>query len=112
VQSAKQQLEQNPVKISVEKIALMVSVSLIEKDTKTAYLERLSKIDFQPLENAYQASKVKITAMDMKYIICFAADLDAKDISLLFNIEPASVHTVRYRIKKKFAKEDLFRVVL
>ena len=63
-------------------------------------------------ENAYQTSKTKITGMDMKYLICFAADIDAKDISLLFNIEPASVHTVRYRIRKKFAKEDVFRMIL
>ncbi|MCL2073360.1 MAG: hypothetical protein FWH18_05540 [Marinilabiliaceae bacterium] len=63
------------------------------------------------LENAYQTSKAKITSMDIKYIICFAADLDTKDISLIFNIEPASVNTVRYRIKKKFAEEDAFRMV-
>jgi hypothetical protein len=112
IQNSKQQLEQNPVKNSVERISQMVSDSLIEKDMKVAYLERLSKIDTQLLENAYQTSKIKITSMDMKYIICFAADLDTKDISLIFNIEPASVNTVRYRIKKKFSKEDSFRMIL
>jgi len=112
VQKLQEQLKQNPVKNSVENIAQMVSDSLIDKDLRTTYLERLSKIDVNLLEQTYQVSKVKITGMDMKYIICFLAEIDVKDISLLFNIEPASVHSVRYRIKKKFSKEDAFRVVL
>jgi len=112
IQILKQELKQNPVKNTIEKIVQMVSVSLIEKEDKEVYLDRLAKIDFKLLEQAYQTSKVKITGMDMKYIICFSADIDVKDISLLFNIEPASVHTVRYRIKKKFAKKDTFRTIL
>ena len=112
IQNIQQKIEQHPVKITIENIAQSVSASLIEKDDKRTYLDRLSKIDFQLLEAAYQSSKVKITGMDMKYIICFAANIDVKDVSLLFNIEPASVHTVRYRIRKKFAKEDSFRMIL
>ena len=112
MQNVKKQLEQNPVENSIEKIVQAVSASLIEKDDKKIYLERLSAMDSELLETAYQNSKAKITGMDMKYIICFAADIDVKDISLLFNIEPASVHTVRYRIKKKFQKEDSFQMIL
>ena len=112
MQNIKQQLEQNPVKNSIEKIAQLISVSQIEKEDKKNYLERLSTIDSKQLENIYHTSKTKITGMDMKYIICFFADIDKKDISLLFNVEPASVHTVRYRIKKKFSKDDTFRMML
>ena len=108
----KQQLAQNPVKNTIEKMAQLVSASLIEKEDKKIYLERLSKMDSKLFENAYQNSKLKITGMDMKYIICFAANIDVKDICLLFHIEPASVHTVRYRIKKKFAKDDTIRIIL
>ncbi|MCL2027999.1 MAG: hypothetical protein FWG79_05865, partial [Bacteroidales bacterium] len=106
IHSTKQQLEQYPVKNTIDTIAQQISATLIEKDTKAAYLDRLSKIDCQLLEHAYQTSKVKLTGMDIKYIICFSANIDVKDISLLFNIEPASVHTVRYRIRRKFAKGD------
>ena len=111
-QNAKQQLEQNRVKNTIEDITKLISVSLIETNDKQIYLQRLSQIDVKLLETAYQISKVKITGMDMKYLVCFTTDMDVKDISLLFNIEPASVHTVRYRIKKKFSKEDSFRVML
>ncbi|MCL2028656.1 MAG: hypothetical protein FWG79_09280, partial [Bacteroidales bacterium] len=106
IHSTKQQLEQYPVKNTIDTIAQQISAALIDRDTKAAYLDRLSKIDCQLLEHAYQTSKVKLTGMDIKYIICFSANIDVKDISLLFNIEPASVHTVRYRIRRKFAKGD------
>jgi len=112
LQSAQQQLERHPVQNTIENIAHIISGSIIDKDDKKVYLERLAGLDSKLLEGAYQTSNVKITGMDMKYIICFAADMDVKDIGLLFNIEPASVHTVRYRIRKKFAKEDVFRMIL
>ena len=105
-------MEQYPIRNVIDNIAQVISASNIEKDYKKAYLERLMKVDTKLLEMAYQTSKEKITGKDMKYIICFATDVDVKDISLLFNIEPASVHTVRYRIKKKFAKNDTFRMIL
>ena len=107
LQSDKQQLEHYRVQNTIESIVQMVSDSMIENDVKKTYLERLSKLDPQLLESVYQNANMKITGMDMKYIICFAADMEGKDISLIFNVEPASVHTVRYRIRKKCVKENL-----
>ena len=107
-----QHLEQNPVENTIKKLTLLIENSVIPKDTKDKYLDRLSKLDVKRLEHAFQFSKTKITGMDMKYIICLAADIDTHDVGLLFNIESASVHTVRYRIRKKFAKEDSFRMIL
>jgi len=101
-----------PIGIIVENLVQAISLSHIAKKDQKVYIERLLKIDFQLFESAYQNTQVKISGRDMKYIICFAVDIDVKDISLLFNIEPASVHTARYRIKKKFAKNDSFRMIL
>jgi hypothetical protein len=111
-QTDKEQLDYYRVQNTIESIAQMISDSMIETDNKKTYLERLSKLDPKMLENIYQNTNVKITGMDMKYIICFVVDLDEKDICLIFNIEQASVYTVRYRIKKKLAKEDLFKMIL
>ena len=105
-------MEQYLIKNVIDNIAQAISTSHIKTEGKKTYIERLSKIDAKLLEMAYQTSTVKITGKDMKYIICFAADFEVKDVSQLFNIEPASVHTVRYRIRKKFAKEDIFRMIL
>jgi ribosomal protein L23 len=35
-----------------------------------------------------------------------------KNMSLLFNVEPASIRTVRYRIKKKFGKKNTFNFLM
>ena len=105
-------MEQYPIKNVIDNIAQAISASNIEADDKEAYIERLSKIDAKLLETAYQTSKEKITSKEMKYFICFAADISVRDISALFKVEAASVHTVRYRIRKKFAKNDTFRVIL
>ena len=46
--------------------------------------------------------------MDKRYLMCFAAGLSAEQVADIFNVEPASVYTVRYRIRKKFPKEKSF----
>ncbi len=104
--------EQTPVADTIEKIARKVLFSTIDTDSKSIYLDSLSHLDDALLENAYRNSEGKITPLDMKYIICFNAGMSVRDISILFNIEPASVTTVRYRIRKKFAKEDSFRTII
>jgi hypothetical protein len=110
--NAKQQLEQDPVEHTIEKIAQLISGSLIEKDIKKGYLENISKIDPKLLEQAYRTSEEKVTGMELKYMVCFLAAMDVKDISLIFDVEPASVRTVRYRIRKKFPEKDPFRAIL
>ncbi len=106
-QADKQELERYRAGNTIESITQIVSGSIIESDNKKIYLDRLSKLDAKLFENIFQNGNAKVTSMDMKYIICFAADIDVKDISMIFNVEPASVHTVRYRIRKKYAKESL-----
>lgn len=112
MQSIENQLAKQPIEKTIEEMAQVIADSTIEDNRKKNYLERLSKFNTKLLETAYQTAKVEITGMDLKYIICFVADMYIKDICLIFNIEEASVRTVRYRIRKKFVKEDTFRALL
>ena len=99
------------VKNNIDAISLMISGSIIEEKTKKLYIERLSNLDEQLFDNLFRFSKVKITDVERKYIICFAAGIDAKDIGTIFNVIPASVNKVRYRIKKKVANEKSFGMI-
>ncbi|MDL2296786.1 hypothetical protein LJC53_05655 [Bacteroidales bacterium OttesenSCG-928-C03] len=112
LEQIQQKLEQKPIQLMVEKIAGEIKKSLIEKNKKEKYLNLLSDLDIDMLEQGYLAAHEKITNMDMKYIICFLIDMNIKDIGLLFNIEPPSVRTVRYRIKKKFGEKDTFKFLI
>lgn len=97
---------------TIEKIARRVSASAIDTGAKNIYMDSLSHLDDALLENTYRNSEVRLTALDMKYIICFNAGMNAHDIGIMFNIEPASVTTARYRIRKKFAQNDPFRTII
>ena len=50
----------------------------------------------------------KITTMDKRYILCFAAGMTVEEIADFMSLEPASVYTVRYRLRKKFTSEYPF----
>ena len=50
----------------------------------------------------------KITTMDKRYILCFAAGMTVEKIADFMCLEPASVYTVRYRLRKKFGSEHPF----
>ena len=50
----------------------------------------------------------KITTMDKRYILCFAAGMTVEEIADFMSLEPASVYTVRYRLRKKFGSDYPF----
>ena len=50
----------------------------------------------------------RLTNMDKRYMLCFAAGMSVEDVADLFHIEPASVYTVRYRLRKKFPADSMF----
>jgi hypothetical protein len=84
----------------------------MEKSRRDFYIRQLSELDVDTLEQGYLSAHEKISTMDMKYIICFAIKMDVKDMSLLFNVEPGSIRTVRYRIKKKFGEKNTFKFLI
>ena len=66
--------------------------------------DALDRVDLTLLENIISQSTQPLTLIDKRYLVCFLAGLKANDIASLFHVEPASVYTVRYRLKKKFPK--------
>ena len=90
------------------KLMEFISQSVLDKTKIKSYLQQLSELNVEMLEQTMLTTDEKISGMDMKYILCFAIDMDVKDMSLLFNVEPASIRTVRYRIKKKFREKTGF----
>jgi ATP-dependent 26S proteasome regulatory subunit len=108
----KQQLAQKPSKAMIEKLTAWISNSIMEKSRKNFYIRQLSELDVDTLEQGWLTANEKISNMDMKYIICFAIDMEVQDMSLLFNVEPSSIYIVRYRIKKKFGDGNSLRLVI
>lgn len=59
-------------------------------------------IDFDEAHRLMERAIKPLTVVDQKYILCFLNGEDVKYIARRFNVEPASIYTVRYRMKKKF----------
>ena len=108
----KQKMEQNPTKSMIGKLTDWISESNINTTKKETYIQQLSELNIDLLEQAYLTANEKISNMEMKYIICFAIDMDVRDMSCLFNVESASIRSVRYRIKKKFGEKNTFKFLM
>ena len=72
-----------------------------ETPYKEPTIERLKSLDTKRLSNLFTQGR-QLTNMDKRYLLCFAAGMTVEQIAHLFHIEPASVYTVRYRLRKKF----------
>ena len=72
-----------------------------EKPYKEPTIQRLKSLDTKRLSNLFTQGR-QLTNMDKRYLLCFAAGMTVEQIAHLFHIEPASVYTVRYRLRKKF----------
>lgn len=70
-------------------------------------IHSLQKLDLVHIQGLLSHG-VKITTMDKRYILCFAAGMSVEDIADFMCLEPASVYTVRYRLRKKFGSEYPF----
>lgn len=92
---------QNRSAIIVDKSRALVCSSGLDGAVIQKYVQRLEDIDLGKLEQTLASLPGVLTPLDMKYIVCFSIDMDVAHVSSVFNIEPASVYTVRYRIRKK-----------
>ena len=104
------QLEQKtdiePLSILIEGLIKQLRHGANREYTVTAiqHLQQLNLPEIQVLLNHGN----KITTMDKRYILCFAAGMTVEQIADFMSLEPPSVYTVRYRLRKKFPSEYPF----
>lgn len=86
-------------------------VSQLEKDGERDYTDAaisgLRGLDLVQLQ-VFLNYSTKLTTMDKRYILCFAAGMSVEQIANFMCLEEASVYTVRYRIRKKMGLEYPF----
>lgn len=64
------------------------------------------KVNLADAHQLMQKATKPLTIVDKKYLLCFLQGEDVRTIAGRFNVEPASVYTVRYRMKKKFPRTE------
>lgn len=78
-----------------------------QKDYTQTALKGLQSVDLGHVQALLNHGQ-KITTMDKRYILCFAAGMSVEEIADFMCLEAASVYTVRYRIRKKMGAEYPF----
>lgn len=100
-------------KTDVDPLVILVDelVKQLLNGRKREYVEsavtHLRNLDLNHIQSLLSHAK-KLTTMDKRYILCFAAGMTVENIADLMSLEPASVYTVRYRLRKKFSSEYPF----
>ena len=106
IQCLESQTDVDPLVILVDEL-----VGQLEGGARRDYVERtvvqLRELDLGHIQVLLSHGK-KITTMDKRYILCFAAGMTVEEIADFMSLEPASVYTVRYRLRKKFSLEYPF----
>ena len=106
IQCLESQTDVDPLVILVDEL-----VGQLEGGARRDYVERtvvqLRELDLGHIQVLLSHGK-KITTMDKRYVLCFAAGMTVEEIADFMSLEPASVYTVRYRLRKKFSLEYPF----
>jgi hypothetical protein len=78
------------------------------------YSEKLRYLNETYINNLKERYSGNISIQYIKYCICFTIGMEIAEVSACFSIEPASVHGLRYRLKKKFglSPDDILELFL
>lgn len=82
-----------------------VESSELPTSLQERYLNALAHFDKRRFEEVGSMAKHRLTESDKRYMICFIVGMSMADIATIFHVEPTSLYTMKYRIKKKFPPE-------
>ncbi len=105
---AEEDSARSSAKLILEKLRSDIASLPASNPSRKAALEALSRPDLpERAESVFSSAQKPLSSMDRKYLYCILAGLSVEQIAVLFNIQPESVYTVRYRLRRKFASSDL-----
>lgn len=95
-----------PLRLLVDGLIKQLSSGAKRDYTDTA-LKGMQSLDLGQIQ-VLLSHGTKLTTMDKRYVLCFAAGMSVEQIADFMCLEAASVYTVRYRIRKKMGSEYPF----
>ena len=84
-----------------------IQSSTLGKETMKLVRQHVLDVDNSLVLHLCNTSLRTLTSTNLAYILCFLAALDTHTIAAIFMIEPASVYSVRYRLRAYFPKDIL-----
>lgn len=84
-----------------------IQSSALGRDVRSIVQQCIVDVDITLVMHLCDQSLRTLTTTNLSYILCFLAGLDTQTIATIFMIEPASVYSVRYRLRAYFPKETI-----
>lgn len=81
-----------------------IHTSSLSADVKSRALTSVRRVDVELILNLCDRASTPLTNANLLYIVCFLAGIDTQVIASVFHVEPATVYTVRYRLRARFNK--------
>ena len=79
-----------------------IQASSLSAEKKKVVLSRVSEVDLNLIVDLCEHASTPLTKGNVMYIFCFVAGIDTQLIARIFNVEPATIYTVRYRLRARF----------
>ena len=79
-----------------------IHTSSLSTDVKSSTLTSVRGVDVELILNLCERASTPLTKANLLYIVCFLASIDTQVIASIFHVEPATVYTVRYRLRARF----------
>lgn len=79
-----------------------IQSSSLSQDEKNGMLASIKEVDAKLVVSLCDQAQPPLTKANLSYIFCFLAGIRVKLIARVFNVEPATVYTSRFRLRKHF----------
>ena len=79
-----------------------IHTSSLSTDVKSSTLASVRGVDVELIVNLCERASTPLTKGNLLYVVCFLAAVDTQVIASIFHVEPATVYTVRYRLRARF----------
>jgi hypothetical protein len=79
-----------------------IRTSALSLELKNCTLEAVRGVDIELILNLCERASTPLTKGNLLYMLCFLAGIDTQVIASVFHVEPATVYTVRYRLRARF----------
>lgn len=85
-----------------EYLRIRIQSSSLSAGTKEALISRLALVDVTMVETLCLAATKPLSSTNLRYVLCFLIHMEVNEIAVLFNVDPGSVYSIRYRLRKAF----------
>lgn len=84
-----------------------IHTSSLSADVKSSTLASVRGVDIELIVNLCERASTPLTKGNLLYVVCFLAAVDTQVIASIFHVEPATVYTVRYRLRARFSTTSM-----